>query len=118
MNCTGKKKKKQDDSHCGSGCYWISVDDFPSPGEDDVLMNLECVRKKVEGLEKVTCIIELIFVSCKAFQPLLYYFEVHCHCFRISSFYPPESQNSSCGDDGNDDREQDKKQVAFNFWIC
>lgn len=88
-----KKKKKQDDSHCGSGCYWISVDDFPSPGEDDVVMNPECVRKKWRVLEKVTCIIELIFLSCKAFQPLLYYFEVHCHCFRISSFYQPEIQN-------------------------
>lgn len=37
------KKKKKKTTHCGSGCYWISVDGFPSPGEDDVVMNLECV---------------------------------------------------------------------------
>lgn len=38
LSCTGRKK-----THCGSGFYWISVDGFSSPGEDDVIMNLKCV---------------------------------------------------------------------------
>lgn len=78
MNCTEKKRKK-DQSHCGSGCYWISEEDFPSPGEDDVVMNLECAQEKVcvcgmgvGGLrESDTCIHLVIFWSYTALALLL-----------------------------------------------
>lgn len=64
----------------------------------------------MEGFEKITCMNELkLRLSCEASQPLLYYFELHCHIFRISSFYQLEikKKKKTCGDDGDDDREQD-----------
>lgn len=45
----------------------------------------------MEGFEKITCMNEMkLRLSCEASQPLLYYVELHCHIFRISSFYQLE----------------------------
>ena len=72
------KKKTKKRSHCGSGCYWISVDDFPRSGEDDVVMTLECVCVCV-------CVCVLNPLSCEAcdFPALALILWLHCHRFSI-----------------------------------